>query len=516
MLEPPRTNDARRFRTVTTSLVVAKLAMHLAVLGRWDVHRDELYFIMCAKRLAAGYVDHPPMIAWITAAFGAPFDYDVRALRIAPAIASAATVALTCWIVRALGGGARAALLAGACVIAAPVFQRSGSLLCIPVFEPPLWSAAALAVVELTRPGKERWWLSFGAIVGLGLLTKHSMAIWALGLAIGTMLTPLRAAWRTRWPWLGAAVATCLFAPNAIWQARNDFATVEFLRTMSKSVLSEIPRTLFLAGVLLYANPFTIVVWGQGLVTSLRDREQLRIIGVAFLFTLAVLLVTRGKPYYIAGAFPPLFAVGAVAIERRAKETRSVPAAAYTAIVLVSGIPLALVSLPVFRVDAVDRTLEPIVGFATPPRNLTGELHDQFGWNEQAAAVTNAAAALDEAEQSRAVVLAGNYGQAAAVDVLARTGARGDVVPPAVSGHMAYFTWGVPEGRGEVAIAIGLDPGLLRELYRDVREVGRTAPAPLAWPGEDELPIWICRDPVVPLAEAWPRLKRFDHRMTMD
>jgi len=497
------------FRAVTAGLVVAKLALHLAVLGRWDLHRDELYFIVCARNPAFGYVDHPPMIAWVTALFGAPFGYDVHALRLAPAFAGAAAVALTCALVREMGGGARAALLAGTCLLAGPVFLRSGSLLCIPVFEPMLWSAAALFAIRLGRRAAPRAWLALGAIVGLGMMTKHAMVMWVAGLVLGSLFTPLRAAWRTRWPWLAGLVALTVFAPNAIWQATHDFATVEFLRTMSRGVLSEISRGLFLAGVLLYTNPLTVIVSGLGLRETLR-RVELRVVGAAFLFSLAVLLVTRGKPYYVAGAFPALFAAGAVSIERAWQGVRERRLIYSAGVVALSGVPFALVSLPIVPVEALDRHLDPFVGSVTAPRNLTGELHDEFGWREQARTIVEVARGLDDKDRSRAVVLAANYGQASAVEVLARS-AGDSWVPPPVSGHMAWFHWGVPEGRGDVAIVIGVREDVIRSLYRDVREVARTPSAPAAWPSEQELPVWLCRDPVVPLKDAWPKLKRFGH-----
>lgn len=505
--------EARAWRAVSLGLVAAKLAVHLSVLGRWDYHRDEFYFVMCARRLAAGYVDHPPMIAWLTALVGSPFGYDLRALRVVPALAAAVTMALTCLLVRALGGGARAALLAGACVLVGPVFLRSGSLLCIPALEPALWSGAALVVVKLSRGGSPRLWLVLGAVVGAGLLTKHSMGLWALGLATGVLFTPLRAALRTRWPWLGLALAALLFAPNVWWQMQHDFATVEFLRTMSTSVLSKVPRWLFLAGIALYLNPLTIPVWGAGLLAALRPPD--RALGVAFLLTLGVLLLTHAKPYYIAGAFPALFAAGGVAIERWSRASRpSLPA--YAAVgLLVTAPPLALVALPIVAVDAVDRGLEPVVGFATAPMNLTGELHDQHGWREHAAAVTRAARTLSDEDRARAVVLAANYGQAGAIEVLARGAARAieapGVVPPVASGHMNYHLWGLPAGRGDVAIAIGFEASELGALFADVREVTRSVDAPLAWPRERALPVFICREPTRPLRDAWPELRRYHH-----
>jgi 4-amino-4-deoxy-L-arabinose transferase-like glycosyltransferase len=44
------------------------LAAHLAVLGRYGFGWDELYYVACADHLAWGYVDHPPLIAFVTAA----------------------------------------------------------------------------------------------------------------------------------------------------------------------------------------------------------------------------------------------------------------------------------------------------------------------------------------------------------------------------------------------------------------------------------------------------------------
>jgi hypothetical protein len=66
-------------------------------------------------------------------------------------------------------------------------------------------------------------------------------------------------------------------------------------------------------------------------------------------------------------------------------------------------------------------------------------------------------------------------------------------------------------GGGEVAIAYGLSPATLGELFSDVREVARID-HPLAWPSERDRPVFVCRSPRVPLREAWPRLRRFGHQ----
>ena len=44
-----------------TVVAAAGVAPLLLVAGRYGYHRDELYFLACAKRLAWGFVDQPPL-----------------------------------------------------------------------------------------------------------------------------------------------------------------------------------------------------------------------------------------------------------------------------------------------------------------------------------------------------------------------------------------------------------------------------------------------------------------------
>lgn len=80
-----------------------------------------------------------------------------------------------------------------------------------------------------------------------------------------------------------------------------------------------------------------------------------------------------------------------------------------------------------------------------------------------------------------------------------------------MSGHVSYHLWGIeqPE-RGAVAIAYGMPRALLDELYGDVREAARIHNA-LAIVEERDLPVYVCREPRVPLAVAWPSLRRYTH-----
>src|SRR6266550_2675895 len=64
-------------------------------------------------------------------------------------------------------------------------------------------------------------------------------------------------------------------------------------------------------------------------------------------------------------------------------------------------------------------------------------------------------------------ILAGNYGEAGAID---RYG-PGAGLPPAFSGANNFWCWGPPPAREKSAIAVNIDPALLRRLFTSVRQV---------------------------------------------
>ena len=156
--------------------------------------------------------------------------------------------------------------------------------------------------------------------------------------------------------------------------------------------------------------------------------------------------------------------------------------------------------------SVMDRTLGGLLGWAVPPVALTHDLHDEYGWPEQAEKVARVVSTLSPEERDSAVILTGNYGEAAAASFFG----NGYDLPPAVSGHMNYYLWGPSSRRADVAIAYGLPRAILASLYADVKVAGRIE-HPLAHPFERDLPIYVCRAPIRPLREGWPELKRYSN-----
>src|SRR5438132_3575852 len=88
------------------------LLVHLIVNNYYGVFSDELYFMVCGQHPSLGYVDQPPLVPWIAGLSHALFGTALLPLRLIPALAMTATVALTAEFARALGGGRSAQWLA--------------------------------------------------------------------------------------------------------------------------------------------------------------------------------------------------------------------------------------------------------------------------------------------------------------------------------------------------------------------------------------------------------------------
>jgi hypothetical protein len=115
---------------VLVGLVAAKLAIHLPLLGRFGYFRDELYFLDCARHLDWGYVDHAPLVA-VYAKVALLLGGSLPALRLIPALAGAALVALAVLLARELGGGRVAQAAAGVAAVVRALPPEDRARACI-------------------------------------------------------------------------------------------------------------------------------------------------------------------------------------------------------------------------------------------------------------------------------------------------------------------------------------------------------------------------------------------------
>jgi hypothetical protein len=104
---------------------------------------------------------------------------------------------------------------------------------------------------------------------------------------------------------------------------------------------------------------------------------------------------------------------------------------------------------------------------AVPLQKINYDLGEEIGWPSLVALVAREYRALPAEQRDRTAILAGNYGEAGAID---RYGSRAGL-PQVYSGANNFWLWGPPPAADSAAIAVSVDPALLRREFAHVRRV---------------------------------------------
>lgn len=499
------------------TLAAVKLALHLVTTGLfgYGFFVDELYYLACSRHLAWGFVDMPPLFPALTALVRVTLGQGLLAMRLVPALAGAALVVMTGLMARDLGGRRFAQGIAGLAVLTAPIWLALHSIHTMNALDQLFWTGCAWVVLRIVRDGNPRLWLLAGALAGLGLLDKHSMAFFLVALGAALLATGERRALRSPWLWLGGLVAALLFLPNLVWVVQHHFPHFEMLRNIRRTGRDvQLGPLQFFAQQVLMFNPLALPLWLGGLLWLLAGREgrRYRVLGLTWLGVMAEMLLLDGRVYYPAPAYPMLLAAGGVALEgwlAARMPLRRFAAPAYATLLALSGAVLAPLFTPLLPPATLVR-YSAALGMSQPRLEnhqlgpLPQLMADRFGWPEMAAEVARIYRALPPAERARAAIFGQNYGQAGAIDLFGPPLG----LPPAISGHLSYWLWGPRGYTGDVMIVLDDSREALSKLFTDVRLAGHVE-HPYSMPYQ-HFDVYLCRGPRQTLAELWPRLKKYD------
>jgi hypothetical protein len=513
-------------------LVAGAAVLHVSTAWRYGYFRDELYFIACAKHLAWGYVDQPPLVA-VAAWLAGPAGYQLLALRALPALAAALTVLAAVQIVRTLGGGAFAQVLTALTVGLMPAYLALGNILTTTSFEGLSWTLVALLAVRLTTSGADllsvtlrheisrhdddaALWVALAVAVAFGLYGKYSIGLFVISLLAGLLLTSERRVLATFWFPIAAALTGILVAPNLIWQGVHGWPFLTVLagdaahrHAFNNGLVLEsrdfLTNTLaYLGEQLLYTNPVAAPIWLAGAIAPFRsDRlREVRFIAIAFVLLVVAAVALEAKGYYTVGIYATLFAIGSVAVERAAAWFRITVLAA-TSLVALAVLPISLPVLPIDGFIAYSKAIG-LAGQAPGSPELVQPLYaEQFGWEHLVRDVASVYNAIPERERATVAVYADTYADAGAIDFFGESIG----LPPAISSQNTYWLWGTNDYHGTKIIAVGASRiDVLKKYYRSCTLV-KTSTEPLKAVVEGPSPIFICTNPSLPFEQIWQQLR---------
>jgi hypothetical protein len=489
-----------RWVIVTGGVVFAVL---MALSPRYGFHRDELYFLDCARHLQASYVDQPvvaPLLARFTLDL---FGLSLPGLRLWPALGAWATVVIGGLTAREFGGGRRAQLLAAVGTATMPVLLASAHIANTTSYDILAWAGLALIVARIGRTGDTRWWLAAGAVAGLGAEDNHLAGIFAIALVISTLLSGGYRLLANRWFAGGAVIALAFLVPDLWWQAQHGWATIAMTHALGSENGGAANIVTWVVGQLSMAALPMVLVWAAGLRFLWRSARPLwRALAWAYGILFVLFAVTTGaQVYYLAGTYVYLLGAGAVALdgwlhERAARLRRLLVATGVVAAVS------AVIVLPILPPgdDAWTYKASAVSG-------------ETIGWPQLVQSVRTVWNGLPPAQRAHTVIFTADYSEAGAINELG----RGTGLPAAVSGQNTDWWWGPGNPRASTVIAVApgpkADPGAaayLRRFFTSVRTVA-TLSNPygmhnIEWHGH----IYLCTGPRHPWGQMWPQLRHYD------
>jgi 4-amino-4-deoxy-L-arabinose transferase-like glycosyltransferase len=486
---------------VLLCVALATVVVHLITGRQYGFHRDELATLEDARHLDWGFVAYPPLTPFFGRLSLILFGTSLTGFRFFAAVAEAAAVVLTGLMTKELGGKRGAQLVAAFAAI--PFCLGGGALMQYVSFDYFFWVLTAYFTVRLLKTDEPRWWLPIGVSIGLGMQTKYTMGFFVLGIVAGVVLTDARRYLKTKWLWGGVALSLLIFLPNLLWQVRHDFISLDFLNYIHARDI-RIGRTKNFLPNQLKLTLLAFPLWLAGLYFYLLSPKgkRYRPFGWMYVVPLILFVIAKGRGYYLAAAYPMLYAAGSVWGEQWLAAMRKgwanlVRILAWTAL-LADIVLVAAITLPMASVNS---------GLWRFASRINGDLREELGWTELVETVAQIRDKLPADDRAHLGILAGNYGEAGAVNLYGPNYG----LPTAISGTNSFWLRGYGNPPPQTVIVLGFSRRFLEENFASCELAGHTWNLyhVLNEETEDHPDIYVCRGLKQSWPDFWKHFRRF-------
>jgi dolichol-phosphate mannosyltransferase len=246
-------------QTFAIGIILYSVMLRLLYAGSVELLPEETYYWNYSQHLDIGYLDHPPMVAWLirlgTTIFGQT-EFGVRA----GALCCGAITSLFVYRLARNLFGAAAALAAVVLTQSLPFFFLSGLLMTPDAPLTAAW-AASLYYLERALIGERPWaWWRAGFCLGAGMISKYSIAL-LVPVALAFMLwdPKSRRWWRHFEPYAAALLAVAVFSPVIVWNAQHDWASFAFQTSRRLAEAPQFALHKLIASALVLITPTGLV-----------------------------------------------------------------------------------------------------------------------------------------------------------------------------------------------------------------------------------------------------------------
>jgi|SRR6185369_12812608 len=413
----------------------------------YQPHRDEYLYLAEAHHMDWGFMEVPPLLsvfAWITNFFGG----NIFWIKIWPTLFGTLSFLLVGRIILSLGGKSFALFLGWL------PFMLDGYVRLFFLFMPNFldvffWTLIAFSIIRYIQTEQNKWIYIFGIAVGLGMMSKYSVAFYTASILAGILLTRHRKIFLNKHFYFALLLALLIFLPNIFWQYNHRFPVITHMDELQQEQLKYNSTIGFITSQFMMNFP-CVYIWIAGLmyVISTSQGKIYRLIAWAYFSVIVLLILLRGKDYYALGAYPVLFAFGAYYLEKitslRLHWTR------YAMIIF--SFAFGIFAMPLIMPLAKPNTLTKY--YEKTGLNKTGsfkwedqQMHplpqdfaDMMGWKEMAMKAGAVYNSLSQEERTKTLVYCRGYFSAGALNYYRKIAG----LPEVYSDNASFLFW-MPE-----------------------------------------------------------------------
>jgi dolichol-phosphate mannosyltransferase len=242
-----------RWRVAAIGVATYAVVLRLLFVGLVDLLPQEAYYWNYSQHLDIGYLDHPPMVAWLIWAGTSVFGNSEFGVRIAAWLSWFATAFFAYGLTQSLFGKS-AAFVSLLLVAALPFYFATGFFMTPDAPLVAAWAGALYFLDRgLLRNRASAWW-GVGVCIGIGMLAKYTIVLLAPAVLMFLLVDGRARMWLKRpEPYFAAALALLIFSPVIYWNLENEFASFTFqgVRRIGGALKFSLPALMANAAVLL-------------------------------------------------------------------------------------------------------------------------------------------------------------------------------------------------------------------------------------------------------------------------
>lgn len=288
------------WRVLAIAVFAYSVVIRLLYSSLMDIIPEEAYYWNYAQHLDFGYLDHPPMVAWLVRLSTSLFGHNAFAVRL-PALLCWIGTSVFVWKSAMLLFNKTTAFVSMALLACLPIFFMTGFYTSPDAFLYLFWAGCAYFIQCAVLLDRKNSWYVVGLLAGLGLLSKYTMGILGLSVILFLLIDPRARKWLSRpEPYLAILISVVIFSPVIYWNAQNGWVSFLFQSTRRLARQPEFGLFELLGAMVLLVTPLGLVgsvksllpqKWGGVCVATRDENFSLRAKRLAVLMTFTPLAV---------------------------------------------------------------------------------------------------------------------------------------------------------------------------------------------------------------------------------